>query len=133
MSFLAFVLENSGCIRRMRSIWLSIFLIILFNLFIRKVFDENSFICCFFHLCRCHVDVWSVYYIYIFNDAQVNLTSSKNTGSENTAWWELNDLNLINYYMLYNLTWLHKHLALIKFVSFNRHFWCGWKVGDYYV
>ena len=28
MSFLAFVLNNSGCIRRIRSIWLSIFLVI---------------------------------------------------------------------------------------------------------
>ena len=34
---------------------------------------------------------------------------------------ELNYLNLIKYYMLYNLAWLHKHLAFIKFVSFNRH------------
>ena len=42
-----------------------------------------------------------------------------------------NDLNLINYYMLYlQLTRKVWHLAFIKLVSFNRHHWCDWKVGD---
>ena len=40
-------------------------------------------------------------------------------------------------YMLYlqftRKIWLHKCLALIKFVGFNRHRWCSWKIGDYNV
>ena len=26
----------------------------------------------------------------------------------------------------------YKHLAFIQLVSFNRHHWCGYKVGDYH-
>ena len=49
MSFLAFALDNSGCMRRMRPTWLSILLVIsYFNLSVNKFFDENSlYIGCF--------------------------------------------------------------------------------------
>ena len=42
-----------------------------------------------------------------------------------------NDLNLIHHYIVYkkNMT-SDKHLAFIKFVSFNRHYRCDYKVGD---
>ena len=67
MSFLAFALDNSGCIKRMRSLWLSIFVTIFkFNLFIRKVFDENNFIFCFSSMwmpCRCLI---GIDYVYIY-------------------------------------------------------------------
>ena len=31
-----------------------------------KVFDKSSFICCFFNLYKCHIDVSSVYYVYFY-------------------------------------------------------------------
>ena len=43
----------------------------------------------------------------------------------------INDLNLINHYIVYkkNMT-SDKYLVFTKFVSFNRHHRCDYKVGD---
>ena len=77
MIFLAFALDSSGCIKRIRSIWLRIFLVIFeFNFFIRKVFDADSFI---IYIGLGAVQIFDLYIMYLFISAKVNCISLKNS------------------------------------------------------